>query len=464
VEQLLTRLAELELVLAERDARIEALTRRVAELESRLGKDSRTSSKPPSSDGLRKAPPKSRREVSGRGPGKQPGEPGATLRQVQRPDQVRTHRPRDCDGCGRSLRSAPVTSVETRQVFDLPRVRLQVTEHRVQHRRCRCGTTTMAAVPAGAGAPTQYGPRVRAIAAYLIGYQHLPYERAGETLSDLLGVHLSTGTLAAIVERTSAGLGQFLSEVRDRIAAADVAHFDETGLRVDGALAWVHAACTDTLALFTVHPSRGHDAMTTAAILPTFTGIAVHDGFTPYRGYGTAHQLCNAHHLRELAAVADLIPNQSWPQDMIRLLCEMNDTTRHARSIGAHALSKRLLRAYRRRYRRIIALGQALNPTPPGRTARTPAVKLLTRLNTFTEDVLRFAHDLRVPFDNNLAERDIRMVKLRQKISGGLRTWHGAHTFAAIRSYLTTTRKHGLNALDALTQLHTGQPWMPQTS
>jgi transposase len=471
MEQLLQRLhvldaalAERDAIIGERDARIEALTERVKELESLLRKDSRTSSKPPSSDGLRKPPPKSRRERSGRSPGKQQGEPGTTLRQVQQPDQVVTHRPRDCGGCGRSLRSAPVASVEARQVFELPQVRLEVTEHRLQHRRCRCGSTTMAAAPAGVGAPTQYGPRVRAFAAYLIGYQHLPYERAGEALSDLLGVQLSTGTLAAIVQRTGADLQEFLTTVRDRIAASDVAHFDETGLRVDGCLAWVHAASTYQFTLFTVHTGRGHDGITAAGILPTFTGIAVHDGFTAYRDYGTAHQLCNAHHLRDLADVADLIPTQTWPQAMIRLLCEMNTTTRHARSIGAHALSKRLLRTYHRRYQRIIALGQALNPTPPGRGARTPAVRLLARLKTFTTDVLRFAHDLRVPFDNNLVERDIRMVKLRQKISGGLRTWHGAETFCAIRSYLSTTHKHGLNALDALTQLHTGQPWIPQTS
>jgi transposase len=464
VEQLLERLARLEAAVAERDARIEVLTRRVAELESLLRKDSRTSSKPPSSDGLRKPPPRSRREASGRNPGKQPGDPSVTLRQVDTPDQVLTHRPGACRGCGASLRKAPVTSVEKRQVFDLPEVELTVIEHQLQHRSCRCGTLTMATAPTGVGAPAQYGPRVRAIGAYLVGYQHLPYARARETLADLLGVTLSTGTLTSIVAATGDGLTEFLTIVRDRIAAAPVAHFDETGLRVAGKLAWVNAACTDTLALFTVHENRGHDGMKAAGVLPVFAGIAVHDGFSPYRAYGLAHQLCNAHHLRELAAVLDADPTQIWAQDMSRLLAEINDTTRYARTNGAHAIDNRLLIAYQKRYDTIITIGQITNPTPQGNAARSPVVRLIARLREHAGDVLRFAHDLRVPFDNNQAERDIRMVKLRQKISGGLRTWTGAHTFCAIRSYLSTTRKHGITALQALTQLHNGHTWLPTTS
>jgi len=471
VAQLLERLAQLETVLAgrdamiaQRDARIEVLTRRVAELEALLRKDSRTSSKPPSSDGWRKPPPRSLRESSGRTPGKQPGEPGVTLRQVEHPDRVVIHRPAACGGCGRSLRAAVVTSVEARQVVDLPEIHLRVTEHRLQHRRCRCGTTTAATAPAGVSAPVQYGPQIRAVGAYLVGYQHLPYARACETLTDLLGAHLSTGTLAGIVTHTGDRLAEFLTVVRDRIAAAPVAHFDETGLRVAGALAWVHAACTDTLAVFTVHTSRGHDGMIAAGILPVFTGVAVHDGYTAYRAYGTAHQLCNAHHLRELAAITDADPTQTWATDLTGLLREINDTTRHARITGHRSIDPPLLSTYRERYDAIIAAGQATNPAPEGRTARSPTVKLLARLATHVTDVLRFAHDLRVPFDNNQAERDIRMVKLRQKISGGLRTWTGATTFCAIRSYLTTTRKHGITALQALTQLHNGNTWLPETS
>jgi transposase len=387
------------------------------------------------------------------------------LRQVTTPDQVITHRPAACGGCGRSLRRAPVSSVEARQVFDLPEVRMRVVEHRLQHRRCRCGTTTMATQPGGVGAPTQYGPRVRAIGAYLVGYQHLPYERARETLADLLGVGMSVGTLVTVTARTSTGLTGFLERIREQIAAAPLAHFDETGLRVAAGGAWVHSASTPLLSLFTVHESRGHDGIAAAGVLPVFAGVAVHDGWTPYRRYGLAHQLCNAHHLRELAAVLDTDPTQTWANDLARLLTEINDTTRYARTVGATKIEERLLGVYRHRYQTIIDIGRAANPPPHGaRAKRSLATNLLARLHGFANDVLRFAYDLRVPFDNNLAERDIRMVKLRQKTSGGLRTWHGAETFCAIRSYLSTARKHGLNALEALTQLHTGQTWQPGTS
>jgi transposase len=282
-------------------------------------------------------------------------------------------------------------------------------------------------------------------------------------LSDLLGAHVSAATLSSIVAANAERLEPFLEVVRQQIATAPVAHFDETGLRVAAQGAWVHSASTDKLSLFTAHASRGHDAITAAGVLPDFTGIAVHDGYTPYRRYGAAHALCNAHHLRELAGILDADPDQDWAGQMIRLLCEINDTTRYARATGADALDDRLLAAYRSRYEQIITAGKAANPTPAGARSRSPAARLLARLGGFAADVLRFAYDLRVPFDNSQAERDIRMVKLRQKISGGLRTMTGTQIFCAIRSYPSTARKHGLGALDALTQLHNGQAWLPQT-
>jgi transposase len=465
IVELLERLAVLEALVAEQARVIDELRAENAELKRRLGLTSRTSSKPPSADGPGKAPPRSRREPSGRLPGKQPGEPGFTLRQVTDPDRVEVHRPDRCEGCGAGLRRAPVVSVEARQVFDLPPVRVKVSEHRIEHRRCRCGATTMASVPTGVNAPVQYGPRVRAVAAYLIGYQHLPYERAAETLADLLGVGMCTGTLAGIVAATGQALNPFCDRVRAALADATVAHFDETGLRVAGTNGWVHSASTEELSLFTVHSSRGHEGIKAAGVLPVFAGIAVHDGFTPYRRYGAAHQLCNAHHLRELAAVVEADPDrQDWATQMISLLCEMNDLTRHARQVGADAVGPSVLATWDLRYQQLLDLGRAANPDHDDQHARSPAANLLARLSGFAADVLRFTRDLHVPFDNNLAERDIRMVKLRQKISGGLRTWAGAQMFCAIRSYLSTARKHGINALDVLTQLHNGQCWLPGTT
>jgi transposase len=313
IVELMDRLVALENANAELRAEVDRLQAENEQLRRRLGMTSRNSSKPPSSDGPVKAPPRSRRQPSGRPPGKQPGDAGFTLRQVTDPDRIEVHRPDRCDGCGGGLHRAPVVSVEARQVFDLAPPAVTVTEHRLQHRRCRCGVKTMAAVPTGVNAPVQYGARVKAIGAYLVGYQHLPYERAAETLIDLLGVGMSTGTLAAVVATTGQALAPFCEQIRQQLTAAAVAGFDETGLRVAGAGAWVHSASTDTLSLFTVHPSRGHAGIAAAGILPGFAGVAVHDGFTPYRRYATAHQLCNAHYsepaiMPMLAPVAVRLP------------------------------------------------------------------------------------------------------------------------------------------------------------
>lgn len=459
-EELLAENAELKTLVA-------SLLARVDELEARLGKNSQNSSRPPSSDGYTKPPPRSRRQVSGRAPGKQPGEPGFTLRQVETPDKVITHVPVACGDCQRSLRRAAVVSTEARQVFDVEVAALRVIEHRLQHRLCRCGHKTMADVPDGVNAPVQYGPVVRSFATYLYGYQHLPYERAAETLRDLLGVHMSEGALVATVARTGPALDAFAAAVRTQLAEVPVACFDETGLRVAGHLAWVHSVSTDTLTLYTVHSRRGTEAMDAAGILPDFTGVAVHDGWKPYRTYThLTHALCNAHHLRELAGIVETDPERGvWAQAMTRLLVEINNTVGQARDTGADGLDSRLLAGYRQRYHDILETGEAANPPPePGQRRRTVAGNLINRLTAHTDDVLRFAHNFAVPFTNNLAESDIRMVKLRQKISGCFRTFTAAETFCKLRSYLSTARKNGITAIEALQHLHQDQIWMPTTT
>lgn len=472
-------------LLAERDVVIGQLTAQVAVLQARLGQNPRNSSRPPSSEGYGKPAPRSQRRSSGRRPGGQDGAPGATLRQVSDPHRVVEHAPQVCGACGAGLAGAPVVSVESRQVFDLPPVALQVLEHRLQHRRCGCGIVTMAGradgVPAGVGAPVQYGPGVRAVATYLAGAQHLPLARTADTLADLLGAPVSVGTVAAMLQQAAAGLGPFTEAVRGQLAASPVVHFDETGLRVDGTLAWVHSASTDTLTQVTVHPRRGIVAMQAAGVLPALDGVAVHDGWKPYRHYdrdpvtgkGVLHGLCNAHHLRELTAVTEAATqdgtpaaaggadSQDWAGAMSRLLVEIHHTVRDGRDLGASAVSDALLATYQRRYQAIITAGHDQNPPTAGRR-QSKAANLLARLDTQHADVLRFATDWTVPFDNNLAERDIRMVKIRQKISGCLRTTSGAEAFCALRSYLSTARKQGHNALDVLRQLTDGQAWIPQ--
>ena len=314
---------------------------------------------------------------------------------------------------------------------------------------------------------------MRALGIYLIARQHLPYQRTAELFADWFGAPVSTGTLATYITRGAADLQRFLDAVHRQIIGAPVAHFDETGARVDGRLRWLFAASTDQLTSYALHDKRGKDGIDHAGVLPDFTGVAVHDGFKAYRRYtGAGHALCNAHHLRELQAVIEQDPGhrQTWARQIDRLLRDLKLAVAAATDAGNDDLDVLQLAGYRIAYEQIIATGHRENPLNTIRTgqrgviAQTPAGNLLCRLDSHREDVLRFAHDLRVPFDNNLVERDIRMVKLQQKISGCWRTSTGAEHFLALRAYLSTARKHGRHILDALTRLAAHDPWMPHAA
>jgi transposase len=460
-------IAELRAANAEQARLIATLQARVAELERRLGKDSSNSSRPPSSDGLGKPTRAQRRAAAraeGRRPGKQPGAPGAHLAQVATPDEVALYAPDRCGGCDADLADAPVVGVEARQVFDLPALRLGVVEHRAQRRRCACGSTTAAAFPNHVRAAACYGPGIRALVCYLCVHQHLPVDRAAQLLADVLGAPVATGTLAAVVGEGAARLAGFIEVVRERLAAAPVAHFDETGARVAGRLHWVHSASTASLSLFTVHPKRGKQAMDAAGVLPDFGGVAVHDGWAPYRRYQATHALCGAHLLRELEGVTGE-PGQGWAAGMAELLVDVKLVADQARAAGGTRIDDDAQARLRGRYRRLLGDGQAANPPPRtarrSRLRRSPAARLLARLDRYRDEVLRSLDDTRVPFDNNQAERDLRMVKLQQKISGCWRTRDGAAAFLTVRSYLSTARKHGSNPLAVLRQLFQGHPWLP---
>lgn len=442
----------------------EKLRSEVTELRARLSLNSRNSSKPPSSDGYEKPAPKSRRVRSGKKPGKQPGDPGKHLAKRTDPDAVATHAPKSCSGCGGDLSDAPVTSVATRQVFDLPPVALLCTEHRSETKRCSCGASTAGAFPAVATAPACYGPALRAQVCYLVTRQHLPIARVAELLADTYGAPVSTGTIVAMVKEGAGMLQGFLAQVKDLLSVSKVIHGDETGLRVKALLAWVHAVSSTELTLYHLDDKRGNGAMDAMGILPTFQGIVVHDGWKAYAKYEKAtHALCNAHHLRELTAIAEQ-EGQHWAEDMADLLTDTWAQVLVAKEKGRAALTKKQLQAFDDRYFEIIDAGHLANP-PPISTRRRPkqskARNLLIRLDRRPEDVQRFAWDFSVPFDNNLSERDIRMIKITQKISGGFRTTEGAEAFLAFRSYLSTVGKQGVNRLGALQQLFLGDPWMP---
>jgi len=450
------------------------LKAQVAELKRQVAGNSRNSSRPPSSDGLTKAPvTKSLRRPSGRKPGGQDGHGGGNLAQVAVADNVVDHAVRACAGCNGQLGEGDRVDHITRQVFDLPEIALHVCEHRAHRSRCACGHVTTAAFPAAVTAPTQYGPRVRALGIYLIAFQHLPYARAAQLLSDWLAAPVSTGTLAAFIARGAEDLKPFLDDVHAQVTASPVAHFDETGARVEGRLRWLFCASTQTATVLSLHDKRGYDGLDAAGVLPDFHGVAVHDGFKPYRRYrDMQHALCNVHHLRELQGIIEAHPDepeQAWAIRMDKLLRDLHATVLSAKTRQEDWLDPIILAGYRASYEQVIAHGQHHNPAPTIKTGKrglirqTPARNLLVRLDRDREDVLRFAHDFDVPFDNNLAERDIRMIKLQQKISGCWRTITGAEHFLALRSYLSTTRKNGQLPAPALTALANSQPWLPAT-
>jgi transposase len=454
---------ELAALVAAQADRIAQLDAEVAELRRQLGRNSRNSSKPPSSDSpFGKPAPKSLRGKSGRKPGGQQGHPGSTLAQVADPQERLRHEPGRCAGCGAGLADAPEVGVERRQVFDLPPMTVRVTEHQLISRRCSCGATTCGAAPAGVTAPVQYGPRITAIILYLYVGQFLSKKRTAQALAELFGTSVCEGTVATMTTRAADGLEDFLSRLTDRLAEAEVVGFDETGLRVAGKLHWVHCARTDKYTLITCHPRRGRKGIDDAGVLHRFGGIAVHDAWAPYDTYvDVEHQLCCAHALRELAGVAETAPPQSqwcWASQAADALVAMQRLV--AEATAADTVDAAALNTQIRLYRSAAQIG--INQT----AARSDALMrkhnaLARRLIDRQDDYLRFTRDWRIPADNNGSERDIRMIKLRQKVSGCLRTLTGAKQFCAIRSYLSTAAKHGKHFFDTLVMLTEGRPWLP---
>jgi transposase len=450
-------------------AQVAALAAEVTELRAQVRRNSRNSSQPPSQDGPARPAPKSLRGKSGRNPGRPKGQPGATMEFAARPDAVVVHEPGWCAGCGNDLAGAPAAGMVRRQVTDVPPVRPVVTGHQMIARRCGCGTVTAAPAPAGVSAPVQYGPRLTAIGAYLWHGQFLSRNRTGQVLAELFGAAVSPGAVTAMVTRVAAALGPALEAIRGAVAAAPAAHFDETGFRVAGKLAWVHSASAGKFALITVHPGRGREGMDAAGVLPFFTGIAVHDAWAPYDTYGgvAGHALCCAHALRELQAVTDAAPAGAWcwaaqAADALREMKRLADAALAADGTLTSIDTGRLATA-RHRFRSAVLIGEKRTAARAG-PLMAKHHALARRLRRRQDDYLRFTTDPRAPFDNNAAEREIRMGKLRIKVSGCMRSITGAEAFCAIRSYQSTAAKHGTGILHALTTAASGTAWIPGTS
>ena len=451
--------------------RIQSLEREVKELQGRLSKDSHNSSKPPSSDGLGKRT-KSLRGKSEKPSGGQKGHSGQTLEWQSEPDVVERHPVEMCSRCGNSLAGVEVGEVIARQVLDLPPIELKVTEHQVEVKNCpHCGQVNKGNFPPEAKTVVQYGPRIKSMMVYLMEGQLLPSNRVCEVLTDVLGVKVSEGTLYTNREQCFESLATIESEIEQAIKNSEVVNFDETGLRVNKQLWWLHVAATDGLTYYFVHDKRGREAMDEMGILPEFRGHAVHDGWKSYQGYDCEHVLCNAHHLRELQYILEQY-GQSWTFQMSVLLVSIHHWVETLKAEGARALPTGDLAVLEARYQAILEEGFAANPLPDvvktrarkrGRPKRSPPRNLLERLRKHEQSVLAFMQDFTLPFDNNQAERDLRMMKLKQKISGSFRSADGARQFCRIRGYLATLRKQGLNILDALFNLFAGSPLSPLT-
>jgi transposase len=450
---------------------IEVLATRQQALEDQIRKNSGNSGKPPSSDGFNRPSPKSLRKRSRKKSGGQAGHVGYTLKAVEKPEHVEVHHVEQCVHCHSSLKEVKVNRYEKRQVFDVPRVRVEVTEHQAEIKGCpQCGASNRGKFPAGITQPVQYGAEIKAQMVYFNHYQMLPLERTAEVFETLYGQKVSEGTIMEAGEEIGRRVLGVNETIRQHLTAHEaVVHFDETGVRVERQLQWLHSASTERLTWYATHPKRGHLAMDAIRILPNLQGRAMHDDWMSYFKYPIQHGLCNAHHLRRLKFLEERYP-QKWVSQMADLLLAIKEAVEKAQMASKTCLSRKKLINFEKEYDRLVKQGRRVNGPPKrpegqpikrGRIKQSPARNLLDEFKLHKEYVLAFMYDFKVPFDNNQAERDVRMIKVKQKISGCFRSIRGAEIFCQVRGYLSTARKNEQSVLDVLRLAFAGNPYLP---
>lgn len=445
---------------------IENLEHRIEQLESQRDTDSHNSHKPPSSDGLQRMT-KSQRTKSDRSSGGQDHHEGSTLRRSEHPDVIVTHKVNARCVCGHSLKRVKAHTIEKRQVFDIPVVGIQVTEHQCEVKECpSCGTTTVASFPAGLTKVVQYGKNIKSFTTYLMHFQLLPSERTKELLQDVFGCSVSEGTLFNWNKEIHTTVQDSEQQIKEQLLHSPVIHADETGIFCTSKLHWLHVASTPQLTFYQIHAKRGAEAMDAIDIFTRYTGTAVHDFWKSYFDYDCNHGICNSHLIRELIFVHEQF-RQRWAKDLIALVTRIDKSVARAKQLGKQSLIPRLQRSFEQQYHAIVQRGLHNNPRlrgsphTRGRKKQSKARNLLERLRDYSSAVLAFMYDFDVPFTNNQAERDVRMAKVKQKISGTFRSTLGAEIFCRVRGYISTARKNGLSAFDAISRAFDGNPFVP---
>lgn len=439
------------------------------ELEAQRKQNSTNSSKPSSTDVFIK--PKSQRKKGERPVGGQPGHTGHTLEPVENPDKKVPHKVKTCEGCGASLEYVPVIDLELRQVFDIPPQKVVVTEHQAEHKQCpQCGCHNRGKFPCGVDYPVQYGQELKALLVYISVFQLIPYERLCEFFSDVFGLSFSKATIAKALKNCNDNLAGYDEIVKQALSRAPVLHVDETGFRVTGDRRWLHVASTALLTWYGHHKIRGKRGTDALQILPDFKGTMVHDFWPAYFLYDCLHALCNAHLLRELTGITENF-GQIWSEQMKELTLEIKKEVDSAK-LRLCLLSIKQIADFEARYSRIIELGKQENPVTEyvrpvgkrGRKKQSKAKNLLNRFESYPTQILAFMYDFSIPFDNNLVERDIRMMKVQQKISGTFRSEEGADWFCRIRGYISTVRKNDRPVLASIKDAFEGKPFIPEVA
>ena len=448
---------------------VDKLEQRIKELEARLNMNSTNSSKPPSTDNKLTKSKKPSSSTSKKKRGAQAGHKGKSLKIVASPDETEVLLPTSCSCCGSSLSDIDSSKHEKRQLFDLPEVKMNVTEYQAHSLECKeCHTINKAKFPENIKAVTQYGNNLKSFISYLNAYQMLPYERIAETIEDLTSHKMSVGSIYNFLNTHYDKLEEFETTLKQSLLKEDVINSDETGVNVSAKLHWIHVASTPAMTYYMLHQKRGRVAMDAMEIIPSYTGILVHDHWTPYNNYtNCTHSYCNAHILRELNGVTEK-ESVIWSQDMHKLLTDMNIAVHKAKESDKTELSQAQILKFTKNYDKITQSANNYYPPPDkstkkarGRAKQAKGKNLLDRLLKYQDETLRFLNDFRVPFTNNLAERDLRMIKVKEKISGSFASFKGGEIFCRIRSYISTLKKNNISVLQGLECALAGKAYVP---